>query len=103
MSEPAAVHPFASAPAAPQDYVKDVVTRSGTTFFWSMRLLPRAKREAMFAIYAFCREVDDIADGDAPIAAKHAQLQAWRDEIQRLYSGAPQHPVAHALVEPVRQ
>jgi phytoene synthase len=67
-----------------------------------MRLLPRAKREAMFAIYAFCREVDDIADGDAPLAAKRAQLQTWREEIARLYAGAPAHPIARALVEPVR-
>ena len=88
--------------ASPGDYVKNVVTRSGTTFFWSMRLLPRAKREAMFAIYAFCREVDDIADGDAPLAAKRAQLQTWREEIARLYAGAPAHPIARALVEPVR-
>lgn len=87
----------------PQVYVKDVVTRSGTTFFWSMRLLPRAKRQAMFAVYAFCREVDDVADGNTPLAEKHVQLQAWREEIGRLYAGAPLHPITVALAGPVRE
>lgn len=93
---------LANGQADPQTYVKDVVTRSGTTFFWSMRLLPRPKRQAMFAVYAFCREVDDVADGDAPLAAKHTQLQAWRDEIDRLYAGTPTHPITRALSAPVR-
>jgi presqualene diphosphate synthase len=102
MSE-ALVANAAAAALPPQDYVKEVVARSGTSFFWSMRLLPRAKREAMFAIYAFCREVDDIADGDAPLATKHAQLQAWRDEIDRLYAGSPAHPITRALAEPMHR
>ncbi len=89
--------------ADPRDYVRDVVTRSGTTFYWSMRLLPPVKREAMFAVYAFCREVDDVADGDAPIAEKHVQLQQWRDEIDRLYAGRPTHPITRALAGPVSQ
>jgi phytoene synthase len=77
------------------------VERSGTSFYWSMRLLPRAKREAMFAIYAFCRAVDDIADEPAPIEAKRAGLAEWRAEIDRLYAGSPTHAVARALVEPI--
>ncbi|RME63561.1 MAG: squalene synthase HpnD [Alphaproteobacteria bacterium] len=69
--------------------VHDIVRRAGTSFFWAMRVLPRARRDAIFAIYAFCREVDDIADGDASLASKHAALQAWRTEIARLYEGGP--------------
>ncbi len=60
------------------EYVTDVVQRSGTSFFWAMRLLPGPKRDAMFAIYAFCREVDDIADDPGAPADKFAGLAEWR-------------------------
>jgi phytoene synthase len=89
--------------AADQDLVQDVVVKARTSFYWAMRLLPREKRQAMFAVYAFCRVVDDIDDGDLPDAAKLRQLQAWRAEIDRLYAGAAQHAIARALVEPVRR
>ena len=56
--------------AAAEAHVLAVVLASGTSFYWGMRLLPAAKRKAMYAIYAFCREVDDVADGDAPTPAK---------------------------------
>ena len=49
-----------------RDHVESVVKRSKTSFFWAMRALPEENRHAMFAVYAFCREVDDIADGDGP-------------------------------------
>ncbi|MCP5373238.1 MAG: presqualene diphosphate synthase HpnD [Hyphomicrobiales bacterium] len=88
----------ASDAAALSAHVEAVVRRSGTSFFWAMRLLPPAKRAGMFAVYAFCREVDDIADGDAPEAAKRAALSRWRDEIAAVYGGgAPAEPVARAL------
>jgi phytoene synthase len=76
---------------------------SGSTFFWAMRLLPAERRDAMFAIYAFCREVDDIADGDAPHAARLEALADWRRAIAALYRGAPDRPVARALTGPVRR
>lgn len=78
------------------------VLRAHTSFYWAMRLLPRAKREAMFAVYAFCRAVDDIADGDLPGERKRAALADWREEIDRLYDGRPADPVARALLQPVR-
>ncbi len=56
--------------AADQELVEDVVVKAKTSFYWAMRLLPADKRQAMFAVYAFCRVVDDIADGDLPEAAK---------------------------------
>ena len=56
----------------------------------------------MFAIYAFCREVDDIADGDDPPDRKLAKLAEWRTEIDRVYDGSPTFPTARALVDPVR-
>jgi phytoene synthase len=81
--------------------VAERVQQAGTSFYWAMRLLPRAKREAMFAVYAFCRAVDDIADGDLPAERKLAALADWRREIDRLYAGAPEDPVARALLAPV--
>jgi phytoene synthase len=54
-----------------------------------MRILPRAQREAMFQIYSFCRQVDDIADSDGPRPARLAALQQWRDDIDALYQGRP--------------
>ena len=59
-------------------YVNAVVRRSGSSFFWAMRVLPRFKRDAMFAVYAFCREVDDIADDPGDPADKLHRLKDWR-------------------------
>src|SRR5215469_1153491 len=65
-----------------------------------MRLLPKHRRNGMYAVYAFCRDVDDIADGDRPLDHKVAALAAWRQEIDALYAGHPRHVVAQALREP---
>ena len=83
-------------------HVNDVVSRSGSSFTWGMRILPRPRREAMYAIYAFCREVDDIADEPGSRDAKIAQLEDWRREIDRLYTGQPSRPTAQALLRHVR-
>ena len=64
-------------------------TASGSSFYAAMRILPRAQREAMFQIYSFCRQVDDIADSDGPRAERLAALQQWRDDIDALYRGHP--------------
>ena len=89
--------------AASQAHVRTVVAASGTSFYWGMRLLPAPKREAMFAIYAFCREVDDIADSDASPAAKQAELAAWRAEVGALYAGRPSRPTSLALAAPIER
>ncbi len=89
--------------AASQEHVRNVVAGSGTSFFWGMRLLPAAKRQAMFAIYAFCREVDDIADSEAPPAKKQAELALWRAEVDALYAGRPGRATTIALAEPVER
>ncbi|HEX4079204.1 MAG TPA: presqualene diphosphate synthase HpnD [Rhizomicrobium sp.] len=61
---------------------------SGSSFYQAMRLLPKDAREAMFAIYAYCRAVDDIADdGKEARAERSAQLDAWRRDIEALYAG----------------
>ncbi len=90
-----------SVAAAARDHVHEVVRRSGTSFLWGMRILPRPRREAMFSIYAFCREVDDVADEAGTESEKLRQLDWWRAEIGRLYEGCPGHPVTRALAGPV--
>jgi phytoene synthase len=58
-----------------------------------MRLLPAPRREAIYALYAFCRELDDIEDGKASRSLKQALLSYWRSEIAHLYEGRPRHVV----------
>jgi phytoene synthase len=76
---------------------------SGSSFYAGMRILPKLEREAMFAIYGFCRLVDDIADdleGDA--AERRAQLEEWRRDVEALYAGADPGQAAF-LAEAVRR
>ncbi len=85
-------------------HVRRVVEASGSSFLTGMRVLPERRRNAMYAIYAFCREVDDIADEPAPLAEKKRRLDAWRTEIANLYRGDPLHePTAAALRGPVAE
>ncbi len=79
------------------------VKAASTSFYGAMRILPRARREAIFAVYAFCRDVDDIADDETvSLAEKQAALQDWRAEIDRLYDGVPERTISRALVEPTK-
>lgn len=87
---------------AAERQVRRTVVRAGSSFRWAMAVLPRERRAAMYAIYAYCREVDDIADGTESPARKIAMLDAWRDEIGALYADRPTHPVTRALHRPVR-
>lgn len=64
-------------------------TASGSSFYAAMRILPQEQREAMFQIYSFCRQVDDIADSDGPRDERLAALQQWREDIDALYQGRP--------------
>jgi phytoene synthase len=64
-------------------------TASGSSFYAAMRILPREQREAMFQIYSFCRQVDDIADSDGPRPERLSALQQWREDIEALYRGHP--------------
>ena len=75
----------AEAPAAPTAEARS----RGSSFYTAMRVLPRAKREAMFEIYSFCRAVDDIADDGGPRPARRAALADWRKTINALADGAP--------------
>ena len=87
--------------AALLETIRHRVEAAGTSFYWAMRLLPHHRRNGMYAVYAFCREVDDIADGETPVEHKLSALAAWREEIDALYAGHPRHLIASALSEPV--
>jgi phytoene synthase len=70
-------------------------TASGSSFYWAMRLLPGEKRQAMYAIYGFCRAVDDIADNEAASNSwRMADLESWRKAIVSLFRGEPSEKVA---------
>jgi squalene synthase HpnD len=75
---------------------------AGSSFYLGMRILPRPRREAMYAIYAFCRAVDDIADGVAPRPERLAELEHWRADIDALFDGKTAE-CAPLLAEPVRR
>ncbi len=83
--------------------VEAVVRRAGTSFYRGMRILPPDRRMAMYAIYAFCRLVDDVADEPAPPEAKRAGLAEWRDRIDGVYAGQGSDAVTRALVAAVRR
>jgi phytoene synthase len=85
----------------PHAYCQEKAAASGSSFYYSFRFLPPARRRAITAFYAFCREVDDVADECRDPALARAKLAWWRDEVARLYAGRPEHPVTRALLEAV--
>ncbi|MEI6558334.1 MAG: presqualene diphosphate synthase HpnD [Rhodospirillaceae bacterium] len=89
--------------AAANAHVVAVVERASSSFSMGMKSLPPAERQAMFAIYAFCREVDDVADEGGSTEERLAELELWRAEVASLYAGAPTRLTSLALLEPVRR
>ncbi len=81
----------------PDQYCQEKAAASGSSFYYAFLFLPPARRRAITALYAFCREVDDVVDEteDAQLAA--TKLAWWRQEIGLLFEGRPQHPVSRAL------
>jgi presqualene diphosphate synthase len=77
--------------------VEAIVRNAGTSFYRGMRVLPSDRRHAMYAIYAFCRIVDDIADEDGPLEEKRRGLAEWRERISGLYGGRTDGPVTRVL------
>jgi len=71
--------------------------QSKTNFYYALRFLPLVKREAIFAVYTFCRHVDDAVDNAPDPGEAHRDIAMWRQEIESLYSGRPTHPVAKDL------
>lgn len=81
----------------PQEYCKQKTKESHSSFLTAFIFLSKEKREALTALYAFCREVDDIADECLDHEIASSKLNWWRDEIDRLFKDEPQHPVSIAL------
>lgn len=86
--------------ASLRETIRRRVEAAGTSFYWAMRMLPQERRDGMYAIYAFCREVDDIAD-DWPEAERPAGLAMWHDEVEAVYAGRSRQLIARALEAPV--
>lgn len=87
--------------------IKDVRSRvaaSGTSFSAGMSILPKERRNAMYALYAFCREVDDIADDGETKAARQEGLRIWRERISNLFqNGKPEDSITQALLPAIRR
>jgi phytoene synthase len=81
----------------PDQYCQQKAAASGSSFYYSFLFLPAARRRAITALYAFCREVDDVVDETAEAQLAAAKLAWWRSEVANLFAGNPQHPVAKAL------
>ncbi len=81
----------------PDDYCQQKAAQSGSSFYYSFLFLPKERRRAITALYAFCREVDDVVDEIADPQVAATKLSWWRREVAAAYQGAPTHPVMQAL------
>ena len=81
----------------PDEYCQQKAVASGSSFYYSFLFLPPQRRRAITALYAYCREVDDVVDECTDAGVARTKLAWWRDEIGKLYAGTPQHPVTKAL------
>ena len=82
---------------SPDEYCEDKAARSGSSFYYAFRFLEPERRRAITALYAFCREVDDIVDDCREPSVALAKLDWWRDEVERMFQGEPRHPISRAL------
>ena len=82
----------------PEEYCQQKTASSGSSFYYSFLFLPPKRRRAITALYAYCREVDDVVDECLGPQVAAATLAWWRQELDRLYGGTPQHPVTRALL-----
>ena len=87
----------------PDQYCQEKAAKSGSSFYYSFLFLPPPRRRAIMALYAFCREVDDVVDECSDTELARTKLAWWRREIAGAYAGQAQHPVAQALVPVVSQ
>jgi phytoene synthase len=88
-------------PSTEEAAIGQRIRTGSASLFWPMRLLPQPRRDAMQAVYLFCREVRDVADGNASRTLKLALLADWRTQIALLYARRPQHVVTRALSDAI--
>ena len=82
----------------PQQYVQEKAAASGSSFYYAFLFLPKPRRAAITAFYAFCREVDDVVDEVEDAGIARTKLAWWQGEVTRAYAGEPSHPVMKALM-----
>ena len=87
----------------PDQYCQEKAAKSGSSFYYSFLFLPPQQRQAITALYAFCREVDDVVDECSDPALAATKLEWWRNEIAQLFDGSPTHPVTKALQSSLKQ
>lgn len=83
---------------SPDEYCQQKAAESGSSFYYSFLFLPAERRRAITALYAFCREVDDVVDESTDDMVARSKLTWWRKEIQAMLANAPTHPVTRALL-----
>ncbi|WP_097199034.1 presqualene diphosphate synthase HpnD [Variovorax sp. YR752] len=82
----------------PEQYVQDKAAASGSSFYYAFLFLPKPRRAAITAFYAFCREVDDVVDEVTDPGVAATKLAWWRTEVAQSFAGTPRHPVMQALM-----
>ncbi|MBI3532894.1 MAG: presqualene diphosphate synthase HpnD [Burkholderiales bacterium] len=82
----------------PEQYVQQKAAASGSSFYYAFLFLPKPRRAAITAFYAFCREVDDVVDEVSDAGVAQTKLAWWQAEVARAYAGEPTHPVTQALM-----
>ncbi len=82
----------------PQDYVQQKAAASGSSFYYAFLFLPKPRRAAITAFYAFCREVDDVVDEMVDPSVAHTKLAWWQAEVAKSFAGQPSHPVLQSLM-----
>lgn len=82
----------------PDEYCQEKAAKSGSSFYYAFLFLPPERRRAITALYAFCREVDDVVDEAKEESVARLKLAWWRAQVDKLFDGAPEHPVAQAML-----
>lgn len=84
-------------------YCRAVTRQHAKNFYYAFLFLPKTQRDAIYAVYAFCRYCDDIADDGHAVATQHTLLESWRQELDNCYAGQPTHRITQALQRTVEQ
>ena len=82
----------------PEQYVQEKAAASGSSFYYAFLFLPKPRRAAITAFYAFCREVDDVVDDMVDPGVAATKLAWWQSEVSKSFAGQPSHPVMQALM-----
>lgn len=83
---------------SPEQYVQEKAAASGSSFYYAFLFLPKPRRAAITAFYAFCREVDDVVDDMVDPGVASSKLGWWQTEVSKAFAGTPSHPVTQALM-----